>query len=203
MGGTGSFQTVAQLSGTTGLDAATKTNASQAQRALSQTARCVASGGPVLPLDSLPPRSNRSDEPSVEHPEVMVKVTGGSTKTGAVAAHLAYISRRDELAIETDEGDRAAGRDAQKALLSDSHIDLSAGQYRAPREPTCDRSGSEAGPQHCAFDASPTPADKVLETDRRHVRCTRRDYVGRGRTLLRAESASGNDVERPARKSVR
>ena len=45
-------------------------------------------------------------------PEVMVKVTGGGTKTGAVAAHFAYISRKGKLAIETDEGNRAAGPDA-------------------------------------------------------------------------------------------
>lgn len=37
-------------------------------------------------------------------PEVMVKVTGGGGKVGAVAAHFAYISRQGELAIETDEG---------------------------------------------------------------------------------------------------
>ena len=38
-------------------------------------------------------------------PEVMVKVTGGATRLGAVAAHLSYISRKGELEIETDEGD--------------------------------------------------------------------------------------------------
>ena len=37
-------------------------------------------------------------------PEVVVKVTGGGTQVGSVAAHLAYIGRRGELEIETDEG---------------------------------------------------------------------------------------------------
>ena len=64
----------------------------------------------------------------------MVKVTGGGTRTGAVAAHFAYISRKGELTIETDEGDRIATRDAQKALLKDWHLELSAGQYRTPRD---------------------------------------------------------------------
>jgi hypothetical protein len=64
----------------------------------------------------------------------MVKVTGGGSKTGAVAAHFAYISRKGELAIETDDGHRVAGRDAQKALLNDWHLELSAGQYRGPRD---------------------------------------------------------------------
>jgi hypothetical protein len=36
----------------------------------------------------------------------MVKVTGGGTKAGAVAAHFAYISRQGKLELETDEGER-------------------------------------------------------------------------------------------------
>ena len=63
-----------------------------------------------------------------------MKVTGGGTKTGAVGAHFAYITRKGNLAIEPDEGDRITGRDAQKALLNDWHLELSAGQYRAPRD---------------------------------------------------------------------
>jgi hypothetical protein len=39
-------------------------------------------------------------------PEVVVKVTGGGTQVGGVAAHLAYIGRQGELEIETDEGER-------------------------------------------------------------------------------------------------
>src|SRR5260370_29506378 len=38
-------------------------------------------------------------------PEVMLKVTGGGTKVGAVKAHLDYISRKGRLEIETDTGD--------------------------------------------------------------------------------------------------
>ncbi len=48
-------------------------------------------------------------------PEVMVKVTGGGTRRGAVAAHFAYISRRGDLEIETDEGERIGRPDEQKA----------------------------------------------------------------------------------------
>ena len=40
-------------------------------------------------------------------PEVMVKVTGGGKRRGAVAAHFGYISRRGDLEIETDQGERA------------------------------------------------------------------------------------------------
>jgi hypothetical protein len=54
----------------------------------------------------------------------MVKVTGGGTKVGAVAAHFSYTSRKGEFAIETDEGERIVSRDAQKDLLADWHLEL-------------------------------------------------------------------------------
>jgi hypothetical protein len=65
-------------------------------------------------------------------PEVVVKVTGGGTQVGGVAAHVAYIGRRGEFEIETDEGERVQGRDAHKALIKDWHLELSRGQYRRP-----------------------------------------------------------------------
>lgn len=71
-------------------------------------------------------------------PEVMVKVTGGGRRTGAVAAHFAYISHQGELEIETDEGQRVS-KDGQKELLKSWHLELSAGQYRPSR-------GDKAGP---------------------------------------------------------
>jgi hypothetical protein len=67
-------------------------------------------------------------------PEVMVKVTGGGTNPGTVAAHFAYISRRGKLAIETDEGERVSGLDAQRTFVGGWHLELSAGQYRGPRD---------------------------------------------------------------------
>jgi hypothetical protein len=65
-------------------------------------------------------------------PEVMVKVTGGGTKVGAVKAHLDYISRKGQLEIETDIGERIA-KDQQRQFLADWHLELSAGQYRKTR----------------------------------------------------------------------
>ena len=90
---------------------------------------------------------------TVRHtPEVMVKVTGGGTRRGAVAAHFAYISRRGTLEIETDEGERIGRREEHKRLLDDWHLELTAGQYRRQRG----RSGAtadEARSQHRAFHA--------------------------------------------------
>src|SRR5262249_29544171 len=54
-------------------------------------------------------------------PEVMVKVTGGGKKLGAVAAHFAYISQRGDLEIQTDCGERVT-EDGQEALLKSWHL---------------------------------------------------------------------------------
>jgi hypothetical protein len=103
-------------------------------------------------------------------PEVMVKVTGGGTKVGAVAAHLAYISRKGELAIETDEGDRVASKDAQKALLNDWHLELSAGQYRAPRDGRTTARRPKLVHNIVLSMPSPTPPEKVLSAARKFAR---------------------------------
>src|SRR5690242_6858848 len=92
--------------------------------------RLPADGPPFLELTSLgrsgPPGTTRFSLAQIEQirrtvrrtPEVMVKVTGGGRNTGAVVAHFAYISRRGKLEIETDEGERIAGRDAQRTFLA-------------------------------------------------------------------------------------
>jgi Relaxase/Mobilisation nuclease domain len=95
-------------------------------------------------------------------PEVMVKVTGGGASSGAVGAHFGYISRKGKLEIETDYGERLAGKDAQNALLAEWHLALSSGQYRGT-------SDSERKPRRTKLVynivlsmPSPTPPDKVL-----------------------------------------
>jgi relaxase-like protein len=103
-------------------------------------------------------------------PEVMVKVTGGGMKTGAVAAHLGYISRKGELAIETDEGERVASQDAQKALLKDWHLELTAGQYRAPRDGRTTARGAKLVHNIVFSMPSPTPPEKVLAAARKFAR---------------------------------
>jgi hypothetical protein len=59
-------------------------------------------------------------------PEVMVKVTGGggATSSGGVKAHLRYISRRGDLEIETDDGERLTGQGAGTRLINDWDLDL-------------------------------------------------------------------------------
>ncbi|HJS89234.1 MAG TPA: relaxase/mobilization nuclease domain-containing protein [Steroidobacteraceae bacterium] len=99
-------------------------------------------------------------------PEVMVKVTGGGTKAGAVAAHFAYISRRGKLEIETDEGERSTGKEAQKALLHEWHLDLSAGQYRGPRDGRTAARVTRLVHNVVLSMPAPTPPGKVLAAAR-------------------------------------
>jgi len=130
-------------------------------------------GAPLLDIFSAgragPPGSIQFTPAQVEQimrtvrrtPEVMVKVTGGGTHRGAVAAHLSYISRKGQLEIETDEGDRI-DKKAQQGLLKDWHLELSPGQYRKAKD-------GEPPPRPLKLTHNivlsmpkPTPPDKVL-----------------------------------------
>ena len=93
--------------------------------------------------------------------EVMVKITGGSQKVGAVAAHFSYISQHGELEIETNRGEQVS-EDGQKALLKDWHLDLSAGQYRGPRGAKAFARPVKLVHNIVLSMPSPTPPGKVL-----------------------------------------
>ena len=91
--------------------------------------RLPRSGAPLLDIFSAgragPPGSIQFTPAQVEQilrtvrrtPEVMVKVTGGGIRRGAVAAHLSYISRKGQLEIETDEGERILSEKTIPALI--------------------------------------------------------------------------------------
>ena len=57
-------------------------------------------------------------------PEVMVKVSGGGRDAGGVAAHVRYLDRKGELAIETDDGRVLMGEGAAQALIEDWNLDM-------------------------------------------------------------------------------
>jgi hypothetical protein len=54
----------------------------------------------------------------------MVKVSGGSNSLGAVAAHFRYITRKGELELETDDGERVTGSEAARNLVEDWDLEL-------------------------------------------------------------------------------
>jgi len=103
-------------------------------------------------------------------PEVMVKVTGGGARRGAVAAHFAYISRQGTLEIETDEGERIGRREDQKRLLDDWHLELTAGQYRQQTNGGRARRPTKLVHNIVLSMPAPTPADKVLAAARQFAR---------------------------------
>jgi hypothetical protein len=58
-------------------------------------------------------------------PEVMVKVlTRGATTSKAAVAHLAYLDRKGELEIETDDGEKLVGAKAAQAVVDGWDLDL-------------------------------------------------------------------------------
>ena len=57
-------------------------------------------------------------------PEAMVKVCGGAKTLRGVAAHFTYISRRGELEIETEDGERQQGRDLAGKLVDDWDLEI-------------------------------------------------------------------------------
>ena len=65
-------------------------------------------------------------------PEVMVKVSGGATSSQGALAHLAYIDRRGQLEIETDQSEIVQGKEAKDTLVEDWELDLCAAESRSP-----------------------------------------------------------------------
>jgi hypothetical protein len=98
-------------------------------------------------------------------PEVMVKVTGGGTSSGAVSAHFGYISRHGELEIETDEGERIP-KEEQKEFLEDWHLELTAGQYRVARDGKQEARKVKLVHKIVLSMPAPTPPEKVLAAAR-------------------------------------
>ena len=96
-------------------------------------------------------------------PEVMVKVlTRGATTSKAAVRHLAYLDRKGEFEIETDDGEKLIGAKAAQSLVEAWDLDLEEGK-------TLEAAGSQA--HHKAprlvhkliFSMPPgTPPDKVL-----------------------------------------
>jgi hypothetical protein len=94
-------------------------------------------------------------------PEVMVKVTGGGRKVGAVAAHLSYISQHGKLDLETDDGQHLS-REGQKELLRSWHLELTRGQYRQPRDESVAAAGVKLVHNVTLSMPAPTPPAAVL-----------------------------------------
>jgi len=96
-------------------------------------------------------------------PEVMVKVLPKSAYSlKAVQKHLAYIGRRGDLDLETDEGERLRGARVGKDLAEDWDLDLD--EYRRKSELVATRGREPAKLVHKLIFSMPagTPPEKVL-----------------------------------------
>lgn len=62
----------------------------------------------------------------------MVKVSGGkgTNSSRGVAAHFSYMSRKGELEIETDDGERLIGKEAGQQLITNWNLDLDEDRQR-------------------------------------------------------------------------
>lgn len=104
-------------------------------------------------------------------PEVMVKVlTQGGKDLKAVERHLAYLDRKGELPIETDEGEQVKGREVEKDLLEDWDLDMEEIQPWTDRRGRNDRSPPKLV-HKVLFSMPPgTPPAKVLSAVRNFAR---------------------------------
>src|SRR6516165_6845237 len=97
-------------------------------------------------------------------PEVMVKVlTHGGKDLKSVQRHLAYLNRKGDLEIETDEGERVAGEGVEKELLEDWDLDLEEDRRRVDLGPLKDRSPPKLVHKILFSMPAGTPPKKVLE----------------------------------------
>jgi len=66
-------------------------------------------------------------------PEVMVKVSGGARTLAGVERHMDYVSRKGELGMESDTGERLRSRGFEADLIRDWNLDLEAHQRQNQR----------------------------------------------------------------------
>ena len=104
-------------------------------------------------------------------PEVMVKVlTQGGKDLKAVERHLAYLDRKGELPIETDEGEQIKGRGVEKDLLEDWDLEMEEIRPWTDRHRRHDRSPPKLV-HKVLFSMPPgTPPEKVLKAVRNFAR---------------------------------
>ena len=104
-------------------------------------------------------------------PEVMVKVLNrGGQNLGAVARNLDYLTRKGELEIETDEGERLKGKEAEAELLDDWDLDLDEERRTADLKPRGMRNPPKLVQKLVFSMPAGTPPRKVLSAVKNFAR---------------------------------
>ncbi len=96
-------------------------------------------------------------------PEVMVKVSGSASSAKKAIAHMAYVGRKGELAIETDDGQQLSGRSAAQSLSDAWQLGI---DELVGRNPYKGASGRRAGKltHHIVLSMpAQTPPERLLE----------------------------------------
>jgi hypothetical protein len=124
------------------------------------------------PLRLTPAQIDHVRRTVMHAPEVMVKVTGGggASSSRGIKAHFSYISRRGELEIEMDDGERLRGRDAGRRLLEDWNLDLDEHRKRPDLFATNRRQAPKLVHRLIFSMPAGTPPDKVLSAVRDFAR---------------------------------
>jgi len=104
-------------------------------------------------------------------PEVMVKVLSrGGQNLKAVQNHLAYLSRKGELDLESDDGQSISGKDAEAVLLKDWDLDIETDRRQANLSATNKRQPPKLVHKLLFSMPAGTPPDKVLKAVRNFAR---------------------------------
>jgi Relaxase/Mobilisation nuclease domain len=104
-------------------------------------------------------------------PEVMVKVlTRGGQDLGAVARHMAYLSRGGDVEIETDDGQQLSGKGVEKELLEDWDLDLDEHRRTTDLESRPKRTPPKLVHKLMFSMPAGTPPDKVLSAVKNFAR---------------------------------
>jgi hypothetical protein len=101
----------------------------------------------------------------------MVKVLNRRGKgLGAVARHIDYLTRKGELEIETDEGERLNGKGSDEVLLDDWNLELDAQRPTADLKPRATRDPPKLVQKLIFSMPAGTPPKKVLEAVKNFAR---------------------------------
>lgn len=118
-----------------------------------------------------PERRDRLTQPQLEQilrtvrrtPEVMVKVSGSASSAKKAVAHMAYVGRKGELTIETDDGQQLSGRSAAQSLSDAWQLGIDELVGRNPYEGASGRRAAKLTHHIVLSMPVETPPERLLE----------------------------------------
>jgi hypothetical protein len=96
-------------------------------------------------------------------PEVMVKVSGSASSAQKAVAHMVYVGRQGELAIETDDGQRLSGPSAAQSLSDAWQLGIDELVARNPYKGTSGRRAAKLTHHIVLSMPAETPPERLLK----------------------------------------